>query len=161
MCAALAARKDPAEELDFAVYLMNRVVEGFDNVRIGLHICRGNWSQDESTLLSGSYQPLQPYLERMKIRQFVLEYATERAGDLLELSAPELGLGVVNPRTEIVEGVDDVKRSIERALKLYRPERLFVNPDCGFATFSNRPVNSSEIAMNKMKTIAEAVRAFR
>jgi 5-methyltetrahydropteroyltriglutamate--homocysteine methyltransferase len=161
MCAALAARKDPAEELEFAVYLLNRVVEGFENVRIGLHICRGNWSQDESTLLSGSYQPLKPYLDRMKIRQFVLEYATERAGDLLELSAPELGLGVVNPRTEVVEDVDDVKRSIERALKLYRPERLFVNPDCGFATFSNRPVNSSAIAVNKMKTIAEAVKAFR
>lgn len=161
MCAALAARKDPAEELDFAVHLLNRVVEGFDNVRIGLHICRGNWSQDESTLLSGSYQPLKQYLDRMKIRQFVLEYATERAGDLLELSAPELGLGVVNPRTEIVESADDVKRSIERALKLYPPGRLFVNPDCGFATFSNRPVNSAAIAVNKMKTIAEAVKAFR
>ena len=161
MCAALAARKDPAEELEFAVHLLNRVVAGFENVRIGLHICRGNWSQDETTLLSGSYQPLKEYLERMNVRQFVLEYATERAGDLLELSAPELGLGVVNPRTETVEGVDDVKRSIERALKLYRPERLFVNPDCGFATFSNRPVNSSEIALRKMKTISAAARAFR
>ena len=161
MCAALAARKDPAEELEFAVHLLNRVVEGFDGVRIGLHICRGNWSQDESTLLSGSYQPLKQYLDRMKVRQFVLEYATERAGDLMELAAPELGLGVVNPRTEVVESVDDVKRSIDRALALYRPDRLFVNPDCGFATFSNRPVNRSEIAVNKMKTIAEAVRAFR
>jgi len=161
MCAALAARKDPAEELEFAVHLLNRVVAGFENVRIGLHICRGNWSQDETTLLSGSYQPLKQYLERMNVRQFVLEYATERAGDLLELSAPELGLGVVNPRTEAVESVDDVKRSIERALKLYRPERLFVNPDCGFATFSNRPVNSSDIALRKMKAISAAAQAFR
>ena len=161
MCAALAARKDPAEELEFAVHLLNRVIEGFDGVRIGLHICRGNWSQDESTLLSGSYQPLKQYLDRMKVRQFVLEYATERAGDLMQLSAPELGLGVVNPRTEVVESVDDVKRSIERALALYPPDQLFVNPDCGFATFSNRPVNRSEIAVNKMKTIAQAVKAFR
>lgn len=161
MCAALAARKDPAEELEFAVELLNRVVAGFENVRIGLHICRGNWSQDETTLLSGSYQPLKQYLERMNVRQFVLEYATERAGDLLELSAPELGLGVVNPRTETVEGVDDVKRSIERALKIYRPERLFVNPDCGFATFSNRPVNSADIALRKMKAISAAAQAFR
>src|SRR6185503_5038745 len=48
MCAALAARKDPAEELEFAVHLLNRVVAGFENVRIGVHICRGNWSQDEN-----------------------------------------------------------------------------------------------------------------
>ena len=161
MCAALAARKDPAEELELAVYLVNRVVAGFEHARIGVHICRGNWSQDESTLLTGSYQPLKPYLDRMRVRQLVLEYATERAGELLELSVPELGLGVVNPRTEVVETVDEVKRSIERALKIYPPERLFVNPDCGFATFSNRPVNSSEIAANKMKIIALAVKAFR
>jgi len=76
MCAALAARKDPAEELELAVHLMRRVLEGFEGVRIGLHICRGNWSQDESTLLRGNYQPLAPYLERMPVRQLVLEYAT-------------------------------------------------------------------------------------
>lgn len=161
MCAALAARKDPREELELAVDLVNRVVAGFDGARIGVHVCRGNWSQDEATLLSGSYQPLAPYLERMRVRQLVLEYATERAGALLALSAPELGLGVVNPRTERVESVDEVKRSIERALAIYRPDRLFVNPDCGFATFSNRPVNSSEIALRKMAVIAEAVTAFR
>jgi 5-methyltetrahydropteroyltriglutamate--homocysteine methyltransferase len=161
MCAALAARKDPAEELEFAVYLMKKVLEGFDNVRLGVHVCRGNWSQDESTLLRGSYHPLKPYLERMPVRQFVLEYATERAGDILSFAAPELGLGVVNPRTEQIESVDDIKRSIERALKVYPADRLFVNPDCGFATFSNRPVNSGSIALQKMKAVSEAVRAFR
>src|SRR5215470_13271955 len=135
MCSALAGRKDPAELPELAVHPMNQVVAGFECTRIGLRVCRGNWSQDESTLLSGSYQPLKPYLERMHVRQFVLEYATERAGDLLALSAPELGLGVVNPRTAIVESADEIKRAIERALTLYRPERLFVNPDCGFATF--------------------------
>jgi 5-methyltetrahydropteroyltriglutamate--homocysteine methyltransferase len=161
MCAALAARKDPAEELEFAVDLMKRVLEGFDGTRIGVHVCRGNWSQDETTLLRGSYHPLKAYLERMPVRQFVLEYATERAGDLLDFAAPELGLGVVNPRTETIETVDQIRRSIDRALEVYSPDRLFVNPDCGFATFSNRPVNHREIALAKMKAVAEAVRAYR
>jgi 5-methyltetrahydropteroyltriglutamate--homocysteine methyltransferase len=161
MCAALAARKDPAEELEFAVYLMKRVLEGFEGTRIGVHLCRGNWSKDESTLLRGSYQPLKQYLDRMPVRQLVLEYATERAGDLLEFSAPELGLGILNPRIEQIESVDDLRRTIERALTAYTPDRLFVNPDCGFATFSNRPVNVSDIAFKKMVALAEAVRAFR
>ena len=133
----------------------------FDGVRTGLHVCRGNWSQDESTLLRGGYQPLRPYFERMPVRQLVLEYATERAGDLIAMSAPELGLGVVNPRIEAIESVDQVARSIERALALYPAERLFVNPDCGFASFSNRPVNSSAIAFEKIRTLAAAVQAFR
>ena len=66
---------------------MNRVIVGFENMRIGLHICRGNWSQNESTLLSGSYQPLKRYLERMNVRQFVLEYATERRRSAGTISA--------------------------------------------------------------------------
>src|SRR5213075_199482 len=64
MCAALAARNDPTEELAWAVSLLNRVTAGFEGVRIGLHVCRGNWSQNEATLLRGSYAPLLPYFDR-------------------------------------------------------------------------------------------------
>lgn len=161
MCAALAATNDPTYELELAVKLNNAVLEGLDATRTGLHICRGNWSQDESTLLRGSYDPLKPYLERLAVKQLVLEYATERAGDLMRFGEKELGLGVVNPRTEALEPVEVIQQSIRKALELYPPERLFVNPDCGFGTFSNRPVNSGEIAFRKMKAIAEAVRPFR
>ncbi len=161
MCAALAARKDPAEELDFAVSLLNRVTEGFRGVRIGLHVCRGNWSRDESTLLRGSYHPLRPYLERMQVDQLVLEYATERAGDLIAFEGKELGLGVVNPRTEEVESVDALIGTIHRALERYPIERLFLNPDCGFGTFANRPMNSDEIATAKVARAAEAARRVR
>ncbi len=161
MCAVLAAKQDPTEELELAVDLMNQVVEGFDSVRIGVHVCRGNWSPDESTLLRGSYHPLQPWLERMKVKQLVLEYATERAGDLIRFADKELGLGVVNPRIPEVEGPDALRRSLERALTLYGPERLFINPDCGFASFSNRPVNAPEIAGRKLRAMVDAVSPFR
>ena len=86
MCAALAERGDPSEELELATHLMNEVLDGaaLGDTRIGLHVCRGNWSRDESILLRGGYHPLAPWLERMTgVRQLVLEYATERAGDLM------------------------------------------------------------------------------
>lgn len=161
MCAALAARKDPAEELEFAVSLINRVVDGFHRSRLGMHICRGNWSQDEATLLRGSYHPLLKYLERMKVQQLVLEYATERAGDILHFKGKELGLGVVNPRTENIESVEEIKQSIERALRVYPPDKVWLNPDCGFSSFSNRPVNSSDIAFRKVKNIVAAAHSLR
>lgn len=165
MCAHLAATKDPTEELEFAVSLLNRVVDGFDfaarGARVGLHICRGNWSQDESTLLRGSYDPLSPYMQQMNVQQLVLEYATERAGDLMEFGGKELGLGVVNPRTERVEGVAEIRQSIDRALERYPRENLFLNPDCGFATFSNRPVNSDNVALGKLQAMREAVESLR
>jgi 5-methyltetrahydropteroyltriglutamate--homocysteine methyltransferase len=165
MCAALAASADPAEELELAVTLLNQVTAGFDlkktGARTGLHICRGNWSTNEKTLLSGSYRPLVPYIDRMQVSQVVLEYATERAGDLIWFPQKELGLGVVNPRTETVESTAVIRERIVRALSLYPAERLFVNPDCGFATFSRRPVNSTAVAMQKMQAISAAVMELR
>jgi 5-methyltetrahydropteroyltriglutamate--homocysteine methyltransferase len=161
MCAALSASKDPTEELELAVSLVNRVLEGTESVRTGLHVCRGNWSQNESTLLAGSYHALKPFLSRMNVKQLVLEYATERAGDLMPFGGKELGLGVVNPRTTRIESPDEIRRSIDRALQIYPADELFLNPDCGFGTFSNRPVNSTEIATEKMKAIVAAARAAR
>ncbi len=161
MCAALAARRDPAEELEFAVSLMNRVVAGMSGTRIGMHVCRGNWSRDETTLLRGGYHPLAPYLQRLDIQQLVLEYATERAGDLLAFAGKELGLGVVNPRTDAVESPEDIRAVVERALRVYRPEQIFLNPDCGFGTFSSRPMNTTEVAAAKVRAMADAARQLR
>ncbi len=161
MCAALAARRDPAEELEFAVSLINRVVAGVDDLRIGLHVCRGNWSRDETTLLSGGYQALRTYLDRLQITQLVLEYATERAGTLVEFEGKELGLGVVNPRTDQVETPEQIRAAVEEALVLYPAERVFLNPDCGFGTFSNRPMNTLDIASAKVAAMAAAARDLR
>jgi 5-methyltetrahydropteroyltriglutamate--homocysteine methyltransferase len=161
MCATLAASKDPSEELEFAVSLMSRVMEGIDAERVGVHVCRGNWSRNEETLLRGSYSPLQPYLDRMPVKQLVLEYATERAGDALAFEGKELGLGVVNPRTERVESVQEIRSEVREAAKLYPPEHIWLNPDCGFGTFANRPMNREEIAQAKLKAMVEAARSLR
>lgn len=161
MCASLAAGGDPAEELEFAVSLMNQVLEGFEQANTGLHICRGNWSQDETTLLRGNYSPLKPWLERLKVKQLVLEYATERAGDVMSFAGKSLGLGVVNPRTEHTETPEEVIAQVKKALEFYDPPQLWLNPDCGFGTFSNSPVNTLPLAEAKMKAIGDAAAILR
>jgi 5-methyltetrahydropteroyltriglutamate--homocysteine methyltransferase len=161
MCAALSARKDPAEELEFAVHLLCDVFEGFNGTRFGLHVCRGNWSRNESTLLSGSYDALAWTLNRIPVRQLVLEYSTERAGAYMRFTPPELGLGVINPRTDTVDAPDEIIRRVERALALYPAEAIFLNPDCGFSTFSNRPMASENIASAKLCSLVAAAHKLR
>jgi len=161
MCAALAVRGDPAEELEFAVSLINRVVAGVTGVRTGVHVCRGNWSRDEATLLSGSYHPLRPYLSRLHVDQLVLEYATERAGDLIAFPGKELGLGVVNPRHAEVEHPATIVKAVRAAAELFGPDRVFLNPDCGFGTFSSRPVNEAATALCKVEAMVAAARVLR
>jgi 5-methyltetrahydropteroyltriglutamate--homocysteine methyltransferase len=101
----------------------------------------------------------------MKIDQFVLEYATPRAGDIdsvgRSLSDYELGLGVVNPRTDEVESVAFIVAKAEKALQYYKPEQLFLNTDCGFGCFASRSVNVEEIAYQKICAIVEASRTLR
>ncbi len=166
MCAALSEKSSPAEELEFAVSLINRVVEGIDgSVKTALHVCRGNWSQREDVLLRGAYDPLVPYFSRMNVKQFVLEYATERAGSIDVLTSlpadKEIGLGVVDPRTTQVESVDFVVDKVRALLRFRRAEQIYLNPDCGFGTFADRPVNTSDIALQKMKVMHQAAEILR
>jgi 5-methyltetrahydropteroyltriglutamate--homocysteine methyltransferase len=165
MCASLAARNDPAEELEFATHLLNEVVAGLDGVRVGLHICRGNWSQNEQVLLEGSYHPLVPYLARINVQQFVLEFATPRAGALesvgVMLKGKELGLGVVNPRTATIESAEEIVSRAKDALRYVEPGHLFLNPDCGFGTFAQRPLNTPEVATQKLRAISRAAEMLR
>jgi len=174
MCASLSIRNTPREELELAVDLINRVVDKFvgswappdagsAQSKIGLHVCRGNWSVQEEVLLRGPYSALMPYLERMNVDQLVLEYATPRAGDLADMAGTikELGLGVVNPRTYEVETPDAIIERLQDALEYLPPERIYLNPDCGFGTFASRPMNTPEIAGAKLKSIVEAARQLR
>ena len=145
--------------------MMNAVVEGIHGPRIGMHICRGNWSTREDVLLSGDYGPLLPALTKMKIDQFVLEYATPRAGDIRvvgeALNTKELGLGVVNPRTLVAESPEEIVARAEKALQYYRPEQLWLNTDCGFGCFAHRCVNVEHVAVAKITNIVRAARILR
>jgi len=165
MCGALAAKASPEEELELAVDLVNRVFEGVRGPIRGVHVCRGNWSQDEGVLLEGSYDALIPYLKRMKVDQFALEYATPRAGSVEALrDLPDtvtLGFGVVNPRTEEIESPDAIAARAREAAAVLGAERIFLNPDCGFATFCDRPVNSAAIASQKLRALVEAAALLR
>ena len=145
---------------------MNQVVDGFeDQVRLGIHVCRGNWSKREDVLITGDYQPLVDCFSRMKVRQLVLEYATPRAGDLAiigrELADREIGLGVCNPRTDDAESVELIGRRIREALNFWSPDKIFLNPDCGFGCFANRCVNEEQVAFEKLKAMVAAAKLAR
>ena len=170
MCAALSERKDPSEELKFATNLIKSVMDYIKekDVLSSLHVCRGNWSKDESILLSGPYTPLVPLFEETSPDILALEFSTPRAGELDSLLSSEkikensiLALGVINPRTDIIESSQSIIEKTEEALKFIPKEKIWLNPDCGFATFSNRPVSTFEIIEKKLEQLQIAKNALR
>jgi 5-methyltetrahydropteroyltriglutamate--homocysteine methyltransferase len=60
-----------------------------------------------------------------------------------------------------VESADAIRAKAERAIQLFGPQRVFLNPDCGFATFSDNPVNTAEIAEQKLATICRVAEELR
>lgn len=167
MCAALSEKKDPTQELEFATHLIKSCMAKIDRTKSmrALHVCRGNWSKDESILLSGPYTPLIKLFENIDTDALMLEFSTKRAGELSSLFESKkireeiiLGLGVINPRTDVIEKHEDMIKRAEEALRFTSKERLFLNPDCGFATFSNRPVSTLDIIDKKLTELETAVK---
>lgn len=115
--------------------------------------------------MTGDYAPLLPAFRAMHVDQFVLEYATPRAGELRivgeALGQREIGLGCVNPRTDEAELPATIVARAEEALRYFRPERIWLNPDCGFGCFASRCVNQEQHAVGKLRSMVAAARELR
>jgi len=165
MCGVLDARGEVGAELAFAEGLLQEVTAGLPRERLALHVCRGNWTPDESVALSGDYRPLLPLLSRAPVGTLFLELATPRAGELEVLKAlpgdKRVGVGVVNQKRQAPEPPGAVLARAERAVRLFGPERVLLNPDCGFATFADTPIASARLAEAHLASIAAAARVLR
>lgn len=165
MCGALSAKADTATELAFARDLVNAVVAGFPRERLALHMCRGNWTPDETKALAGDYRPLVATLGQLQVGTLFLELCTPRAGEMAVLKAlPDemrIGVGACNQKHAHVESVDCVVHHAEQAIQLFGAERVLLTPDCGFATFADNPLNSAATAEAKLAALAGAARILR
>jgi 5-methyltetrahydropteroyltriglutamate--homocysteine methyltransferase len=161
MCGALSERRETPEELAFARDLINAVVAGAPRDRVVLHMCRGNWTPDESAALSGGYDPLVDTLSSLNVGGRLLEACTPRAGELEVLrrlpADRKLGLGVVNPKDPAVESVAQIEARMRDAVNLFGRDRVLFHPDCGFATFADNPVASAAVAEAKLANMVAAV----
>ncbi|MDG6908882.1 MAG: cobalamin-independent methionine synthase II family protein [Nitrososphaerota archaeon] len=165
MCAAIMSKVNPREELTFATDLINEVTKGISGIKVGVHVCRGNWSRKDDALLAGDYSPLIPYFQQMKVDQLVLEFSTDRAGSMGVFEgtpdSKEIGLGVVNPRSDQVETAGQIVARAREATKYFDPSRICLNPDCGFATFAEVPLNAAETAKRKLTSMCQAAVELR
>jgi 5-methyltetrahydropteroyltriglutamate--homocysteine methyltransferase len=101
----------------------------------------------------------------MHVQQFVLEYATPRAGTLRALealpAAAQIGFGAVNPRTAELESPERVASRVAQLTEFIAPERIYLNPDCGFGTFADRPVGTPDMAFKKLCVLSQAAEILR
>ena len=50
---------------------------------------------------------------------------------------------------------------VNEMLQYFDADKIYLNPDCGFGTFAERNINTSEGAFHKMRVIGEAAQELR
>ncbi len=156
---------DPQRASDFAVDMDNQVVDGIDGVKMAVHLCRraGARARGESEH-QGGYGPILKQLGQLKVDHVTMEFTTPGAGDMSvfkELPEHiEVGLGCVSCQPGQIDSADTIVRRVEMALEYLAPERITLNPDCGFAPGSSAVVSVDEV-YTKLKNEVEAARRLR
>ncbi|AXG10148.1 methionine synthase [Haloplanus rubicundus] len=124
---------------------LDRIVANIpDEVRIGLHVCYGDYSR------------IYPELLEYPIDEFDVELCNGDYEQIDVFTDPEfttdLALGVVDVHTTDVESVEEIKENIREGFKVVPPERLTVSPDCGVKLLPR------EVARQKIENMVTATR---
>ena len=113
--------------------LFNLATEGV-KAKLGFHICFGN--RFGRSRFDRTYRPYFPGILKARADQLVLEFAGREFSELdlwKEYGEDrELGAGVIDVKGFYPESPEEVAGRIRRVLAVCKPEKLYVNPDCGF-----------------------------
>ena len=154
---------DPDGEAALCVDLLNEITAGVGGIITAVHLCRRNKGR-QGWVGEGGYEPIAPFLARLHVAQYVLEFTIPVAGDLAVLrKLPDdrlIGLGCVDCRGERIDAPAVIANRVEQALRHVDAERVWLNPDCGFAPGSAADIPIDE-AYAKLKSEAEAARILR
>lgn len=160
-----AQYEDAERASDFAVDMDNQVVDGIAGVKLAVHLCRraGARARGEAAH-SGGYDPILKQLARLKVQHVTMEFTTPGAGDMAVFrqlpESVEVGLGCVSCQPGQIDTAETIVQRVEQALKYLPPERITLNPDCGFAPGSAAEVSLDEV-YTKLKHEVAAARILR
>ncbi|HXE69281.1 MAG TPA: 5-methyltetrahydropteroyltriglutamate--homocysteine S-methyltransferase [Hyphomicrobiaceae bacterium] len=149
---------DPYTLLDTYIGLLRNIcAERPSGMRLGLHLCRGNFRG--RWMAAGGYEPVaEKVFNGVPVDVFLLEYDSERAGDFAPLRLVPEGkivvLGLVSSKLERLEEADDLVRRIEAAGRILPLERLGLSTQCGFASVAGGNALSEAGQWAKLELIA-------
>ena len=152
---------DVDHEMELSVRSVNAVVEGAA-VPVSVHLCHAHFNRKHAT--KGPYDLIMEALGEMKADRFAMELATPDAGGIEALrrfpSNKVLGLGVIDHTDAHVETPQEVVARAEAAMEFVAPDKVTLNPDCGFSPSSQNPMDLDE-AYLKLRAMCEGAALLR
>jgi len=160
-----AGYDDAERAADFAVDMNNQVVADIDNVKMAVHLCRraGARARGEAEH-RGGFDPILNQLGRLNVDHITMEFTTPGSGEMAVFKKlpehVEVGLGCVSCQPGQIDSIETIVSRVEQALEFLAPERITLNPDCGFAPGSAANVSLDEV-FTKLSNEVEAARQLR
>ena len=149
----------------FAVDMVNEVISGITGVKIAVHLCRRAGGRARGEVChGGGYGPIIKHLNKLNVHHLTMEFTATQAGDMTvfnELREDlEIGLGCVDVTPGRVDSAETIVSRVRKALQFLAPQRITLNPDCGFAPGSGAIVSLDE-TYHKLCNEVEAARILR
>ena len=125
---------------------------------INTHVCRGNY---HSTFFSsGAYDGVADLLfGEEHVNTYYLEYDDERSGGFAPLAKvsedKKVVLGLITTKTPALENKEDVIARIHEAAKYIPLDRLYLSPQCGFASCEIGNKLTEEEQWDKLRLVKE------
>lgn len=144
--------------------LNNQVIAGApDGMVINTHVCRGNFHSTYAN--SGAYDPVADILfAEENVNAYYLEFDDKRSGGFAPLAKvsddKKVVLGLITTKSPQLENKASVIARIHEAAKYIPLDRLYLSPQCGFASceIGNKLTEKEQWAkLALVKEIAEEV----
>ena len=116
----------------------NKAIEGApDDLVITTHVCRGNFHSTYAS--SGAYDSVaQTLFAKENVSAYYLEFDDERSGGFEPLKAvsgdKKVVLGLITTKSPVPEDKKVIIDRINEAAKYVPLDRLYLSPQCGFAS---------------------------
>ena len=125
---------------------------------INTHVCRGNFHSTWAS--SGGYAPIAPVLfAKENVDAFYLEFDDERSGGFEPLAKvsgdKKVVLGLITTKSPKLENKEEVINRIHEAEKYIPLDRLYLSPQCGFASCEIGNKLTEEEQWTKLKLVKE------
>lgn len=134
------------EELELAIKAMRIVTNGIKAKTI-THICYGD------------FKTIYPRILDLSVDILDFEFANNNYTFLETFKNPkftkEISVGVIDIHSHIIETKEQVKAGIKKALQVFEPGKIYIDPDCGLKT------RTPQEAYAKLKVMVEAVREVK
>jgi 5-methyltetrahydropteroyltriglutamate--homocysteine methyltransferase len=127
----------PDAGADFAALLNATIEPVVGRVRLGAHLCFGNYLG--RPLARRTYRPIVEVMLGFRVDELVLEFANREMAEVellpdIVAAGRDIAVGVVDVKNYYLETGDDVAERIERVLATGVPaDHLTLVPDCGFS----------------------------